>query len=56
MVSDQLQLVTDVGFEGIDAGPQRVARSLEKPAVSWIHLVYNTPGLDRNSAFTILRR
>ena len=51
-----LQLVSDVGFEAIDAGPLRVARSLEQLAVLWIHLAYNAPGLDRNFAFTIRRR
>lgn len=28
-----IQLVTDVGFEAVDAGPLRVARSLEELAV-----------------------
>ncbi len=51
-----MQLVSDVGFEAVDAGPLRVARSLEELAVLWIHLAYNAPGLDRNSAFAVLRR
>ena len=51
-----MQLVTDVGFEVVDAGPLRMARSLEELAVLWIHLAYNAPGLDRNLAFAILRR
>jgi len=51
-----MQLVTDVGFETIDAGPLRFARSLEELAVLWIHLAYNAPGLDRNFAFGIFRR
>ncbi len=51
-----MQLVSDVGFEAVDAGPLSVARSLEELAVLWIHLAYNAPGLDRNFAFAILRR
>ena len=51
-----MQLVSDVGFEAVDAGPLRVARSLEELAVLWIHLAYNAPGLDRNFAFAIVRR
>jgi predicted dinucleotide-binding enzyme len=51
-----IQLVSDVGFEAVDAGPLSVARSLEELAVLWIHLAYNAPGLDRNYAFAILRR
>ena len=47
------QLATDVGFEAIDAGPLRVARSLEELPLQWMHLAYNAPGLDRNFAFTI---
>ena len=36
-----IQLVSDVGFEAVDAGPLSVARSLEELAVLWIHLAYN---------------
>ena len=51
-----MQLVSDVGFEAFDSGPLRVARSLEELAVLWIHLACNAPGLDRNFAFSVLRR
>ena len=51
-----MRLVSDVGFEAVDAGQLRVARSLEELAVLWIHLAYNAPNLDRNFAFIVLRR
>lgn len=35
-----MQLVREVGFEAIDAGPMTVARLLEPLAMLWIHLAY----------------
>ena len=50
-----LRLVSDVGFEAIDAGKLVVARLLEPLAMLWIHLAFaQSQGLD--FAFTILRR
>jgi len=50
-----LQLVGQLGFEAIDAGPLRNARLLEAHAMLWIDLALNR-GLGRDFAFAILRR
>jgi 8-hydroxy-5-deazaflavin:NADPH oxidoreductase len=50
-----LQLVEQIGFESIDAGPLSVARLLEPLAMLWIHLKYKT-NLGTNFAFGILHR
>ena len=49
------QLVTDVGFEAIDAGPLSSARLLEPLAMLWISLAFKQ-GLGRSFAFGLLRR
>jgi 8-hydroxy-5-deazaflavin:NADPH oxidoreductase len=50
-----LKLMTDLGFEAVDAGPLKVARLLEPYAMLWIHLAYNQ-GFGRDFAFSLLRR
>jgi predicted dinucleotide-binding enzyme len=50
-----LRLLTELGFEAVDAGPLRVSRLLEPYAMLWIHLAYNQ-GLGRDFAFSLLRR
>ena len=50
-----LQLVTDLGFEAVDAGELKVARLLEPLAMLWIHLAMHQ-GLGREIAFSLLRR
>ncbi len=50
-----LKLMTDLGFEAVDAGPIKVARLLEPYAMLWIHLAYNQ-GFGRDFAFSLLRR
>ena len=50
-----LKLVSDVGFEAIDAGGLVHARLLEPYAMLWIHLA-NARGLGRDFAFAVLRR
>ena len=49
------QLVTDVGFEAVDAGGLAAARLLEPFALLWISLAYRR-GLGRDFAFALLRR
>jgi 8-hydroxy-5-deazaflavin:NADPH oxidoreductase len=49
------QLVTDVGFEAINAGDLTAARLLEPFALLWISLAYRR-GLGRNFAFALVRR
>lgn len=49
------QLVDELGFEGIDAGPLTQARLLEPFALLWISLAYQA-GLGREIAFKLLRR
>ena len=51
-----MQLVSDVGFEAVDAGRLESARKLEELALLWIHLGYHHPDLGRKFAFSILRR
>jgi predicted dinucleotide-binding enzyme len=48
------QLVTDLGFEVVDAGPLRSARLLEPLAMLWVKLAYG--GLGTDTAFKLLRR
>lgn len=51
-----MQLVSDVGFEAVDAGGLESARKLEELALLWIYLGANHPDLRRQFAFSILRR
>ena len=50
-----LQLVSELGFDTVDAGGLEVARLLEPLAMLWIHLA-TTQGLGREIAFALLRR
>jgi predicted dinucleotide-binding enzyme len=50
-----LKLMTDLGFEAVDAGQLRIARLLEPYAMLWVHLAYNQ-GFGRDFAFALLRR
>lgn len=50
-----LKLVSDVGFEAIDAGELKIARLIEPFGMIWIHLAMKQ-GLGRNWAFQIVRR
>ncbi len=50
-----LRLMTELGFEAVDAGPLRISRLLEPYAMLWIHLAYNQ-GMGRDFAFSLLRR
>jgi predicted dinucleotide-binding enzyme len=50
-----LNLVSELGFETIDAGPLRNARLLEAHAMLWIDLAL-VRGQGRDWAFGILRR
>ncbi len=50
-----LQLVNDLGFEGVDAGVGAVARLLEPFGMLWIHLALSR-GMGRDFAFGLLRR
>lgn len=50
-----LSLMTELGFEAVDAGPLRISRLLEPYAMLWIHLALNQ-GLGRDFAFSLLRR
>jgi hypothetical protein len=50
-----MDLVADLGFEPIDAGPLRAARLLEPLAMLWIDLVTKR-GHPRDIAFARLRR
>ncbi len=47
-----LQLVGDIGFEALDAGPLRNARLLEPFAMVWIDQAFNR-GRGRDFALTI---
>ena len=49
-----LELVRDLGFEAIDAGPLKMARLLEPYAMLWISLALKQ-GLPRNFAFRLIR-
>ena len=50
-----MQLVSELGFEAIDAGPLIAARLLEPLALLWINLAYR-PGGTRDFAFSLVRR
>lgn len=50
-----LQLVSDVGFEAVDAGELEVARLIEPFGMTWIHLAMRQ-GLGRDWALQIVRR
>ena len=50
-----LELVAELGFDAVDAGPLSVARLLEALAMLWIHLATNQR-LGREIAFALLRR
>ncbi len=50
-----LQLVQDVGFDAVDAGPLHVARWLEPLAMLWIHLARQR-GLGMDIAFALMHR
>jgi predicted dinucleotide-binding enzyme len=50
-----IELVGELGFEVVDAGPLKVARLLEPLAMLWIHLA-REQGLGREIAFALLRR
>lgn len=50
-----IDLVGQLGFDVVDAGPLRVARLLEAHAMLWIHLAL-VRGLGRDWAFAMLRR
>jgi predicted dinucleotide-binding enzyme len=45
-----LSLVTDLGFQAVDAGPLRIARLLEPMAMLWIHMALNL-GMPATTAF-----
>jgi predicted dinucleotide-binding enzyme len=47
-------LAADLGFEPVDCGPLRMARSLEPMAVLWVSLARS--GLGRQFAWALLRR
>ncbi len=48
-------LISELGFEAVDAGPLRQARVIEPFAMLWISLAYQA-GLGREIAFQLLRR
>ena len=50
-----LQLVSDIGFEAIDAGKLEAARLIEPFGMTWIHLAMKQ-GLGRDWALQIVRR
>ena len=50
-----LALVSDLGFQAIDAGPLTVARLLEPMAMLWIHMALNR-GAPRTQAFALTQR
>ena len=49
------ELVSDLGFEPVDAGPLKSARWLEPLAMLWIELAYRQ-GLGDDIAFKLIRR
>ena len=50
-----LSLVSDLGFDAIDAGPLRVARLLEPLAMLWIHMALDR-GQPMSRAFALAER
>ena len=50
-----LSLVSDLGFQAIDAGPLRIARLLEPMAMLWIHMAMNC-GEPLSRAFALTER
>jgi 8-hydroxy-5-deazaflavin:NADPH oxidoreductase len=50
-----LSLVSDLGFQAIDAGPLRIARLLEPMAMLWIHMAVNR-GEPLSRAFALTQR
>ena len=50
-----LDLVREIGFEAIDAGPLRIARLLEPFAMLWIDQALNR-GAGRDFAFAVVRK
>ena len=50
-----MQLVRDLGFEALDAGPLRIARLLEPMAMLWIDQALNR-GAAQDNAFAFLKR
>jgi predicted dinucleotide-binding enzyme len=50
-----LSLISDLGFQAIDAGPLRVARLLEPMAMLWIHMALNR-GQPMSRAFALTQR
>jgi 8-hydroxy-5-deazaflavin:NADPH oxidoreductase len=50
-----LSLVSDLGFQAVDAGPLRIARLLEPMAMLWIHMALNR-GEPVNRAFALTNR
>jgi len=50
-----LALVSDLGFQAIDAGPLTVARLLEPMAMLWIHMALNR-GAPMTQAFALTHR
>ena len=53
--AEVLGLVSELGFDTIDAGELAIARLLEPYAMLWIHLALRR-GLGRDIAFALLRR
>jgi predicted dinucleotide-binding enzyme len=50
-----LYLVSDLGFQAVDAGPLRIARLLQPMAMLWIHMAL-VRGEPRSQAFTLTQR
>jgi predicted dinucleotide-binding enzyme len=50
-----LSLVSDLGFQAVDAGPLRIARLLEPMAMLWIHMAVNR-GEPVTTAFALTQR
>jgi 8-hydroxy-5-deazaflavin:NADPH oxidoreductase len=49
-------LVTELGFQAIDAGGLAVARLLEAMAMLWIHMAFNRGAMQQRTAFALTRR
>jgi predicted dinucleotide-binding enzyme len=47
------QLINDIGFDPVDAGPLKVARYLEPLAMLWINLSMT---MGRDIAFQVIKR